>query len=566
VKSRIESDPDAVTLAGMSAHGFFTPPVHENEPVKSYAPGTPERAELQARLQAMQAERISIPMVIGGKDVHTKETFEAVMPHRKSHVLADVAKGGPEHVEQAVEAARKAHAEWSRMPWHERSAIFLRAAELLAGPWRSTLNAATMLNQSKTAHQAEIDAVCEMCDFWRYNVDFLVRVYSEQPYSTTGTWNRLEYRPLEGFVLAVSPFNFTCIGGNLSSTPALMGCTVLWKPASTAALSAYYYMRLLQEAGLPDGVINLVYGSGSTIGSAALDSPELAGIHFTGSTAVFNGMWETVGANVAAGKYHGYPRLVGETGGKDFILAHPSADAEAVATAVVRGSFEYQGQKCSAASRLYVPSNLWPEVKDRLVADVKTIRMGDPADFENFMGAVIDKNAFKTHSDAIAEARADGAEILAGGATDDSEGYFVEPTVIATEDKGFRLLRDELFGPIVTTYVYDEKRWDDTLELVDSTAPYALTGAVFSTERAAIEDAHDKLRYSAGNFYVNDKPTGAVVGQQPFGGSRASGTNDKAGSMWNLIRWVSPRAVKETFVPPTDYRYPFLAPDSDGKS
>ncbi len=399
----------------MSAHGFFTPPLHDNEPVKSYAPGTPERAELQARLQSMQSERISIPMIIGGKDVHTDETFEAVMPHRKSHVLADVAKGGPEHVEQAIAAANAAHADWSRMPWHERAAVFLRAAELLSGPWRSTLNAATMLNQSKTAHQAEIDAVCEMIDFWRYNVDFMLRVYAEQPHSPTGIWNRLEYRPLEGFVFAVSPFNFSCIGGNLSSTPALMGCTVVWKPASTAALSAYYYMRLLQAAGLPDGVINLVYGSGATIGSAAVASPDLAGIHFTGSTEVFNGMWETVGANVAKGTYHGYPRLVGETGGKDFILAHPSADAEAVATAVVRGSFEYQGQKCSAASRLYVPSNLWPEVKEKLVADVKTIRMGDPADFENFMGAVIDASAYKTHADAIAEARSAGAEILTGG-------------------------------------------------------------------------------------------------------------------------------------------------------
>ena len=550
----------------MSAHGFFAPPHHDNEPVTSYAPGTPERAELQARLQSMQSERISIPMIIGGKDVHTDETFEAVMPHRKSHVLADVAKGGPEHVEQAIAAANAAHADWSRMPWHERAAVFLRAAELLSGPWRSTLNAATMLNQSKTAHQSEIDAVCEMIDFWRYNVDFLLRVYAEQPHSPTGIWNRMEYRPLEGFVFAVSPFNFSCIGGNLSSTPALMGCTIVWKPASTAALSAYYYMRLLQAAGLPDGVINLVYGSGATIGSAAVASPDLAGIHFTGSTEVFNGMWKSVGANVAKGTYTGYPRLVGETGGKDFILAHPSAEAEAVATAVVRGSFEYQGQKCSAASRLYVPSNLWPEVKDKLVADVKTIRMGDPADFENFMGAVIDASAYKTHADAIAEARSAGAEILTGGETDDSEGYFVEPTIITTDDKGFRLLRDELFGPIVTTYVYDEKRWEDTLQLVDETAPYALTGAVFATERSAIEEAHDALRYSAGNFYVNDKPTGAVVGQQPFGGSRASGTNDKAGSMWNLIRWVSPRTVKETFVPPTDYRYPFLAPDNGAKN
>lgn len=543
----------------MSAPGIFTPPHPVNEPIKDYAPGSPERAELQERLSRMEAERIGIPLVIGGKDVETGETFEAVMPHRTSHVLADVAKGGPEHVQQAIDAAREAHADWSRMPWHERAAIFLRAAELLAGPWRSTLNAATMLNQSKTVHQAEIDAVCEMVDFWRYNVEFLTRVYSEQPYSPTGTWNRMEYRPLEGFVFAVSPFNFTCIGGNLSSTPALMGNTIVWKPASTAALSAHYLMRILQTAGLPDGVINLVYGSGATIGDAALASPELAGIHFTGSTGVFNGMWETVGKNIAS--YRNYPRIVGETGGKDFILAHPSADADAVATAIVRGSFEYQGQKCSAASRLYVPSNLWPEVRDRLVEDVGTIRMGDVTDFENFMGAVIDASAFRTHAEAIEEARQAGAEILTGGDVDDSEGYFVSPTVAVTDDPGFRLLRDELFGPILTAYVYDERRWDETLRLVDDTAPYGLTGAIFSTERGAIEQAQDALRYTAGNFYVNDKPTGAVVGQQPFGGSRASGTNDKAGSMWNLIRWVSPRTVKETFLSPTDYRYPYLAPD-----
>jgi 1-pyrroline-5-carboxylate dehydrogenase len=548
----------------MTAPGIFKPPPPVNEPIKSYAPGSPEREELKNRLREMEGERIRIPLVIGGKDVSTDETFEAVMPHRKSHVLADVAKGGPEHVQQAIDAATAAHAEWSRMPWHERAAIFLRAAELLAGPWRATLNAATMLNQSKTAHQAEIDAVCEMVDFWRYNAEFVVRIYSEQPYSPTGTWNRMEYRPLEGFVLAVSPFNFTCIGGNLSTSPALMGNTVIWKPASTAAVSAYYLMRLLQAAGLPDGVVNLVYGSGATIGSAALGSPDLAGIHFTGSTEVFNGMWETVGASVSS--YRNYPRIVGETGGKDFILAHPSAEAEAVATAVVRGSFEYQGQKCSAASRLYVPSNIWPEVRERLVEDVGTIKMGDVADFENFMGAVIDESAFKTHSEAIEEARSAGAEILTGGSTDDSEGYFVSPTVITTGDKGFRLLRDELFGPIVTTYVYDEKRWNDTLRLVDEAAPYGLTGAVFATDRAAIEEAEDALRYAAGNFYVNDKPTGAVVGQQPFGGSRASGTNDKAGSMWNLIRWVSPRTIKETFVSPTDYRYPFLGPDGDRPS
>ena len=546
----------------MSAPGIFTPPQPVNEPAKSYAPGTPERAELQARLRSMADERIAIPMVIGGKDIHSDDTFQAVMPHRKSRVLADVAKGGPEHVQQAIDAARAAHQEWSRTPWHERIAVFLRASELLAGPWRATVNAATMLNQSKTAHQAEIDAVCEMVDFWRFNAQFLVRIYSEQPYSPTGTWNRMEYRPLEGFVFAVSPFNFTCIGGNLSTTPALMGNTVVWKPASTAALSAYYLMRLFQAAGLPDGVINLVYGSGATIGSAALGSPDLAGIHFTGSTGVFNDMWRTVGTNIDG--YRNYPRIVGETGGKDFILAHPSAEAEAVATAIVRGSFEYQGQKCSAASRLYIPSNLWPVVKDRLEADVATIRMGDPADFENFMGAVIDSAAFETHSRAIAEARSAGATIVTGGSADDSEGYFVEPTVIETDDPGFRLLRDELFGPIVTAYVYDEQRWDDTLRLVDETAPYGLTGAVFATDRYAIDQAHEALQYTAGNFYVNDKPTGAVVGQQPFGGSRASGTNDKAGSMWNLIRWVSPRTIKETFVPPTDYRYPYLGPDGDG--
>ncbi len=545
----------------MSASGIFTPPHPVNEPIKSYEPGSPERAQLKARLRELEGERIRIPLVIGGQDVDADDTFEAVMPHRKSHVLADVSKGGPEHVQQAIDAARAAHDEWSATPWHERVAVFLRAAELLAGPWRATLNAATMLNQSKTAHQAEIDAVGEMVDFWRYNAAYLVRIYSEQPFSPTGTWNRMEYRPLEGFVLAVSPFNFTCIGGNLSTTPAMMGNTVVWKPASTAALSAHYLMRLLQAAGLPDGVINLVHGSGATIGRAALSSPELAGIHFTGSTAVFNGMWETVGARISS--YRNYPRIVGETGGKDFILAHPSADAVAVATAVIRGSFEYQGQKCSAASRLYVPSNLWPEVSERLVADAATIKMGDVEDFENFMGAVIDSAAFKTHSDAIEEARSAGAQILTGGSADDSEGYFVEPTIITTEDKGFRLLKDELFGPIVTTYVYDERRWDDTLRLVDDTAPYGLTGAVFATERSAIEEAQEALRYAAGNLYVNDKPTGAVVGQQPFGGSRASGTNDKAGSMWNLIRWVSPRTIKETFLPATDYRYPFLAPDGD---
>ena len=549
----------------MSAPGIFRPPAPANEPVRTYAPGTPEREELRVRLTQMAGERISIPIVIGGKEVETKETTQAVMPHRKEHVLADVAKGGPDHVQLAIDAAREAHADWSRLPWEERASVFLRAAELLAGPWRSTLVAATMLNQSKTAHQAEIDAAAELIDFWRYNVEFMLRIYSEQPVSSAGVWNRMEYRPLEGFVFAVSPFNFTAIGGNLSGSAALMGNTVVWKPASTAALSAHYTLQILREAGLPDGVINIVYGSGATIGDAALASPELAGIHFTGSTPVFQSMWKTVGDNIAS--YRNYPRIVGETGGKDFIVAHPSADAAEVATAIVRGSFEYQGQKCSAASRVYAPKSMWPELRERLEAQVAELRMGDVSDFSNFMGAVIDSGSFKTQKEAIDEARASAkAEIVAGGDYDDSEGYFVAPTIIQTEDPGYRTMNEELFGPVVTTYVYDDKRWSDTLDLVDQGAPYGLTGAVFADDRFAVEEAHAKLRYAAGNFYVNDKPTGAVVGQQPFGGSRASGTNDKAGSMWNLIRWVSPRTIKETFVPPTDYRYPFMGSDGAERS
>jgi 1-pyrroline-5-carboxylate dehydrogenase len=539
--------------------GVFRPPDPVNEPVLTYAPGSPERAALQARLNAMAGERPRIPLIIGGQDVYTDDAFETVMPHEREHVLADVSRGGPEHVEQAIAAAGKAWHDWSRTPWEERAAVFLRAGELLAGPWRATLNAATMLNQSKTAHQAEIDAACELIDFWRFNVSYMLRIYEEQPISAQGTWNRLEYRPLEGFVFAVSPFNFTAIGGNLSSSPALMGNTVIWKPATTAALSAYYVMRILQAAGLPDGVINLVYGPGSVIGDAALASPDLAGIHFTGSTPVFQGMWRTVGENID--RYRSYPRLVGETGGKDFIVAHPSADADAVATAILRGSFEYQGQKCSAASRAYLPKSIWDDVRDRLADEVPRIRVGDVADFENFMGAVIDGASYRTQVEAIDEARAAGAEIVAGGEADDSEGWFVRPTVVRTDDPQFRLLRDELFGPVLTTYVYDDSRWRETLRLVDETSPYGLTGAVFARDRAAIVEAQEQLVHAAGNFYVNDKPTGAVVGQQPFGGARASGTNDKAGSMWNLIRWASPRSIKETFVPATDYRYPFMSPD-----
>ncbi|MEK6276051.1 MAG: L-glutamate gamma-semialdehyde dehydrogenase [Actinomycetota bacterium] len=547
----------------MSSPGIFRPPKPVNEPVKDYAPGSPEREELRRRLDQMQNERVEIPLVIGGEDVETGKTAEVVMPHRKSHVLADVHQGGAPEVERAIEAAAEAWEDWSRMAWEERAAIFLRAAELLAGPWRSTLNASTMLGQSKTAHQAEIDAACEVIDFYRFNVEFMTRIYEEQPISSQGVWNRMEYRPLEGFVFAVSPFNFTAIGANLPASAALMGNTVLWKPAGTAAYSAHFLMRLLQEAGLPPGVINLVYGPGATIGDAALASPDLAGVHFTGSTGVFNSMWNTIGSNVA--KYRNYPRIVGETGGKDFIVAHPSADVDALATAIVRGSFEYQGQKCSAASRVYAPANLWPELRERLAEQVGQIKMGDVADFENFMGAVIDSASLKTQSEAIEEARAHKqTEVLVGGGVNDEEGYFVEPTVIETKDPDFRLLRDELFGPVVTAYVYPEAKWSETLELVDRTAAYALTGAVFADDRSAVVEAKDALRHTAGNFYVNDKPTGAVVGQQPFGGGRASGTNDKAGSMWNLIRWVSPRTIKETFVPPTDYRYPFMAPDTDG--
>jgi 1-pyrroline-5-carboxylate dehydrogenase len=560
----IDPTPPAGTRVGiqspaMSAYGLFQPPPPVNEPVLGFAPGSPERADLQARLSQIASERIHIPMVIGGERVESGTTFETVMPHRHSHVLADVERGGVEHIERAITAALDARREWSQTPWHERVAVFLRAADLLSGPWRTTLNASTMLNQSKTAHQAEIDASCETIDFLRFNADYLTRIYREQPISSPGVWNRLEYRPLEGFVFAISPFNFTAIGANLTTSPALMGNTVVWKPASTQALSAWYTLRLLEEAGLPPGVINLVFGSGAEIAGAALASPDLAGVHFTGSTGVFQSIWKTIGAGIAG--YRSYPRIVGETGGKNFILAHPSADPAAVATAIVRGSFEYQGQKCSAASRLYIPSNLWPAIRDRVASDVGQLKTGDVTDFTNFMGAVIDGASFATQRDAIAEARAAGAEIVAGGGTDDSEGWFVEPTVIKTDDPDFRLMRDELFGPVVTAYVYDEAKWEDTLGVVDRTGSYALTGAVFSADRYAISQAQSELVNAAGNFYVNDKPTGAVVGQQPFGGGRASGTNDKAGSMWNLIRWVSPRTIKETLVSATDYRYPFL--DSD---
>jgi 1-pyrroline-5-carboxylate dehydrogenase len=538
--------------------GIFRVPTPVNEPVKGYAPGSPERASLQAKLKAMAGEAIDIPLVINGHDVHTDKKMKVVMPHDHAHVLGTGHLGGAPEVKQAIHAAMHARHEWAAMSWEARAAIFLKAADLLAGPWRDVLNGATMLGQSKTCHQAEIDSACELIDFFRFNVAFYEQLLKEQPQSAPGMWNRLEHRPLEGFVFAVTPFNFTSIAGNLPTAPALCGNVVLWKPASSSLYSAHFIMKLLKAAGLPDGVINMVQGSGGAIGDPVLADSHLAGVHFTGSTGVFNGMWKTIGDHIA--KYKAYPRLVGETGGKDFIVAHRSADVDALATAIVRGAFEYQGQKCSAASRVYVPSNLWPKLKDMLAAQVESIQMGDVADFTNFMGAVIDKGSFATQKQAIDEAKASSdAEILVGGQYDDTKGFFVRPTVIVAKDPKFRTMCDELFGPVLTLHVYDEAKWIETLDLVDHTSPYALTGAVFAQDRHAVQQAVDRLRNAAGNFYINDKPTGAVVGQQPFGGARASGTNDKAGSLLNLLRWVSPRTMKETFVPPTDYRYPFMA-------
>jgi 1-pyrroline-5-carboxylate dehydrogenase len=531
-------------------------PPPQNEPVRAYAPGSPEKKELKARLASMAAERIDIPLVIGGREIRTGDTATAVMPHDHGHVLATWHKAGPAEVQQAVAAAAEAKREWSSWRWEDRAAVLLKAAELLTGPWRTTLNAATMLGQSKTVYQAEIDSACEVIDFWRFNPHYAQELFAQQPLSAPGVWNQLEFRPLEGFVYAVTPFNFTAIGANLPTAPALMGNTVVWKPASTAILSGYYTLKILEAAGLPPGVVNFVPGDAGPISDALLSHPDLAGVHFTGSTGVFNSMWKTIGANMA--RYRSYPRIVGETGGKDFIVAHPSADAQALAVAIVRGGFEYQGQKCSAASRVYVPRSLWNDVRDRAVAMTAELKMGHTADFRNFMGAVIDKKAFDRIAEYLADARKN-AKVLAGGNVNGERGYFVEPTLIETADPGYRLLCEEIFGPVVTTYVYDDAKWSETLALVDRTSPYALTGAVFSQDRSALREALSALRNAAGNFYVNDKPTGAVVGQQPFGGGRGSGTNDKAGSFLNLVRWVSARTIKETFVPPVDWRYPFLA-------
>jgi 1-pyrroline-5-carboxylate dehydrogenase len=537
-----------------NGHRRVPPP--SNEPVRSYAPGSPERASIKARLKAMAAERIDIPLVIGGTDVRTADTAPSVMPHDHAHVLADYHRAAPEHIRQAVNAARAAHRTWSSWSFDDRAAVFLKAAELLTTTWRDTVNAATMLGQSKTVFQAEIDSACEIIDFWRFNAHYGQQLLDEQPASDHSMWNQLEYRALEGFVYAVTPFNFTSIAANLPTAPALMGNTVVWKPASSAMFSAHYVMALLKEAGLPPGVINFVAGDATMISTELLTHRDLAGVHFTGSTDVFNAMWQTIGASMSS--YRSYPRIVGETGGKDFVIAHPSADAAALAVAIVRGGYEFQGQKCSAVSRVYVPRSLWSEVRDLIVSMIDEIKMGDVQDFRNFMGAVIDRRAFDKITGFIDQARADRT-LVAGGQCDSTRGFFIQPTLVETTQPDYRLMCEEIFGPVVTAHVYDDDKWSETLEVVDATSPYALTGAVFARDRRAIVEATSALRYAAGNFYINDKPTGAVVGQQPFGGARASGTNDKAGSKLNLVRWTSARALKETFSPPRRFRYPFMS-------
>ncbi|MFN8180202.1 MAG: L-glutamate gamma-semialdehyde dehydrogenase [bacterium] len=544
------------------ANGMFRTRLPANEPILSYAPGTRERQALKDEVRRLGSRTIEVPLVIGGKKVRTGKTGESRCPHDHVHLLARYEKAGAAEVGTAIDAAAAAWPDWSRMAWQDRAAIFLKAADLLAGPYRMTLNAATMLGQSKTCHQAEIDSACELIDFWRFNVHYMQEIYAAQPESAPGMWNRMEYRPLEGFVFAITPFNFTSIAGNLPTSPALMGNTVLWKPASSAVYSAHYILEILQEAGLPPGVINFVPGSGGEVGDPVLESPAFAGVHFTGSTEVFHGMWRKIGENI--GRYANYPRLVGETGGKDFVFAHPSAEPKSLCTALVRGAFEYQGQKCSAASRAYIPKSLWKRVKDELLSQIAEIKMGDPTDFSNFMGAVIDKGAFDTISGYLAHAkRSSDATILAGGKADGREGWFIEPTVVETTNPRYKLLCEEIFGPVLTIHVYADRELDAALEACDRGSPYALTGAVFARDREAIVHMTDMLRHAAGNFYINDKPTGAVVGQQPFGGSRASGTNDKAGSALNLSRWVTPRTIKETFVPPRHFAYPFLEKDPE---
>lgn len=540
------------------ANAFFELPKAINEPVFNYAPGSPEKAALKSTIAALKSQEILVPMHIGGKHIITEEKVRIHPPHDIQHTLGYYYKGNATHVQQAIDAAMQAKPQWESMAWQDRAAIFLKAADLLAGPYRQKMNAATMLGQSKNVFQSEIDAVAELCDFYRFNVEYMTQLYSQQPYSPAQMWNRLEYRALEGFIFALTPFNFTSIGGNLPGAPAMMGNTVVWKPAETQIYSAAVIMEILEEAGLPAGVINLVFVDGTTAGSVIFEHRDFGGLHFTGSTGVFQQLWKTIGNNIS--KYRSYPRIVGETGGKDFIIAHPSANPAQVATAMARGAFEFQGQKCSAASRAYIPSEIWADVKKILSEQVNAFKMGSPEDFRNFINAVIDERAFDKITGYIAEAKKDpNTEIILGGNYDKSKGYFIEPTVIVVKDPNYRTMCEELFGPVLTVYVYEGKDFEATLELLDQTSPYALTGAIFAKDREIIAFATEKLRHSAGNFYINDKPTGAVVGQQPFGGARGSGTNDKAGSFLNLIRWVSARTIKENFVPPTDYCYPFMA-------
>ncbi len=539
------------------ANGIFDVPEPYNEPILPYTPGSPERKGLETWIKRLSGKTLEIPARIGGRNVRTGKLAKAVMPHNHGHVLARWHKCGKKEVQRAIDAALAARESWAATPWHHRAAIFLKAAELLAGKYRHVLNAATVLAQSKTCHQAEIDAACELIDFWRYNPAYMQQIYMQQPESSMACWNYLEHRPLEGFVFAVTPFNFTSIAGNLPTAPALMGNTVVWKPASSAVYSAHFIMEILEEAGLPAGVINMVPGSGGDVGDPVMSSPHLAGVHFTGSTAVFKGMWRTIGENIDRYKY--YPRIVGETGGKDFVFAHNSVDIDELATALIRGAFEYQGQKCSAASRAYIPKSIWPRLWKRMQKDLDRLEMGDPAVYTNFMGAVIDQGAFNTIRSYINYAkRSKDARILHGGGCNGRKGYFIEPTVVLAKKPDFKLMREEIFGPVLTIYVYPDNRFEKTLQLCDQGSDYGLTGAIFAKDRDVIVKMTDTLTNSAGNFYINDKPTGAVVGQQPFGGGRASGTNDKAGSYLNLVRWVNPRTIKENLDPPTDFRYPFM--------
>lgn len=538
-------------------NAFFNTPIPTNEPVLSYAPGTPEREILQKAIAEDRATEIDVPMYIGGKEVRTGNKIRLSPPHDHQHTLGYAHEGDASHVQAAIDAALAAREKWANMAWEQRASIFLKAADLIAGPYRAKINAATMLGQSKNAFQAEIDAACELIDFLRFNVAYMQQIYAEQPNSSKGVWNRLEYRPLEGFVFALTPFNFTAIAGNLPSSAALMGNVAVWKPAYTQIYSARVVMEVFREAGLPDGVINLIFVDGPVAGDVIFSHPDFAGIHFTGSTGVFQTIWKTIGQNIA--KYKSYPRIVGETGGKDFVVAHPTANAKEVAVGLVRGAFEYQGQKCSAASRAYLPASLWPAIEKFMKEDLSAIKMGGTEDFSNFFNAVIDEKAFDKISGYISEAKkSDEIEVIAGGNFDKSKGYFIEPTVLKSSNPKYRTMCEEIFGPVLTIYVYADEAFEQILDVINTTSPYALTGAIFSKDRYAIELATKKLENAAGNFYINDKPTGAVVGQQPFGGARASGTNDKAGSYLNLLRWVNARTIKETFVSPTDFRYPFL--------